>query len=261
MEAFLQQRHRLMAGGWTLSISALEDYRNNLQSSECLEHLVDRLEDAGVKRLMSSDGGLSSGLRVQILNDYGFWLTRCGRVSEAVLVLQRVVTLAPERAVARLNLGEAARAAIPDATTWQSKRALSSMAVDADSAYLRITGKEAPGAAEFAALNISNAPKDLVPILLRSIILVGKKRPLAIRIRLISPEMDAQCISTSSVKVTGWATGRISSLLRRGEIQRRLRQRIARFPSTLRTSWPGWSRMCSLLEARTTSYSSTMQAR
>jgi len=49
---------------------------------------------------------LPAGEYTALRNDYGFFLAEAGRTNEAEKVLREVVTSAPERAVARLNLGD-----------------------------------------------------------------------------------------------------------------------------------------------------------
>jgi hypothetical protein len=71
---------------------------------------TDDLKHAGIARLIQNPDGLSIGQRVSILNDYAFWMASEGdgyTASQAVKVLDMVVSLAPNRAVAWLNLGDA----------------------------------------------------------------------------------------------------------------------------------------------------------
>jgi hypothetical protein len=120
--------------------------------------LVALLEDAGVANLLDHrGGGLPNAVRVQILNDYGFWLSRTDSPRTAVPVLSKVVEIDPKRAVAHLNLAEAARASISLAGTWEDKRTLSQTVITAQAAYKRLTGRQASGASEFASFNIANA--------------------------------------------------------------------------------------------------------
>jgi hypothetical protein len=74
---------------------------------------TDDLKHAGIARLIQNPDGLSIGQRVSILNDYAFWMASEGdgyTASQAVKVLDMVVSLAPNRAVAWLNLGDALHA-------------------------------------------------------------------------------------------------------------------------------------------------------
>ena len=117
------------------------------------------LEEAGVRDLLddAKAGGLPVSARVAILNDYGFWLSKSIDPFTAVEALQKVVKLAPDRAVAALNLGDAARSAMAEAPTWQQKTELSGIGLRAYAAYRKLKGQEAPAAQEFALLHGNEA--------------------------------------------------------------------------------------------------------
>jgi hypothetical protein len=120
------------------------------------------LEEAGVRDLLddAKAGGLPLAARVGILNDYGFWLSKSIDPLNAVEALQKVIELAPSRAIAALNLGDAARSAMTVAPTWQQKTTLARIGLQAYATYRKLGGQEAPAAREFALLHGSDAIGD-----------------------------------------------------------------------------------------------------
>lgn len=130
----------------------------NLTSGLAYGHFVIALQKAGVEWLRHHRGGLPASRRIQILNDYGFWLAQDGQWRRAVPVLKGVVALAPRRAVAWLNLGDTAREAVDRAVHWHTKRTLARLATRAYATYARLTGRAAPAAARWTVLNVGNAP-------------------------------------------------------------------------------------------------------
>jgi hypothetical protein len=134
---------------------------NPLAATNHYSQLGAALWDAGVTWLMSEMGdGMPHATRAQILNDYGFWLSRAEEPLEAVPVLTKAVEIDPGRAVAYLNLADAALASLPMAVTWQQKLELSKTVVKAHAAYQHLTGKTLPDAASFAEFNVAVAAND-----------------------------------------------------------------------------------------------------
>jgi hypothetical protein len=113
------------------------------------------LEETGVGDLLddAKAANFAQATRIAILNDYGFWLSKSNDPINAVEVLKKVVELAPNRAVAALNLGDATRDGITEAPTWQQKASLAKIGLQAYDAYRGLTGKDAPAAQQFAALH------------------------------------------------------------------------------------------------------------
>jgi hypothetical protein len=87
------------------------------------QRLATALEDAGVTELVDGPkaGLVPPEFRVAVLNDYGFWVSRTNDPSRAIRILQKVLELAPTRAIAELNLGDAARSSLTVAETWAEK--------------------------------------------------------------------------------------------------------------------------------------------
>jgi len=122
------------------------------------ERLIAQFEDAGAASLLASDAaGLSPDERIQLLNAYGFWLGQSVESERAVPVLRKAVELAPDRADVQLNLAEAARKSLGRVVPYEEKQDLSRTVVAAYAAYRRLSDEDAPGAADFAALNIADA--------------------------------------------------------------------------------------------------------
>lgn len=69
---------------------------------------IEIMEESGVKELIESGipKSLSKSQYVSILNDYAFYLSETERYNEAIPMLEKVLLLSPERAVAYLNLGD-----------------------------------------------------------------------------------------------------------------------------------------------------------
>ncbi|MHB1528028.1 MAG: tetratricopeptide repeat protein [Acidiferrobacteraceae bacterium] len=153
----LRVHHRLLveaAADRRLPGTAPESLSNGLG----YQHFVTALQEAGVERLRFHRGGLPAARRIEILNDYGFWLAHTRNRREAVSILREVVALAPQRAVAWLNLADAARAGMEWAVTWHTKRTLARLATHAYATYGRLVGHPAPAGISWAKLNVGNAP-------------------------------------------------------------------------------------------------------
>jgi hypothetical protein len=125
--------------------------------ADVAKHAVAALDDADVRRLLDDPAGLWPSERVLMLNDYGFWLTQSDMLDDAITVLTQVVRLAPTRAVAWLNLGDAFRAALRRSVDWQAKLSYSRQAADAYRRYVDNGGKST-AVDDFMALNPANAP-------------------------------------------------------------------------------------------------------
>ena len=115
----------------------LEEYRACIEKTPystlyCLGNFTQHLADAGIDTLLDRQPArISAADRIVMLNDYGFALSRQvlpeplqpGQVPYYVDILRGVVKLAPRRAVAWLNLGDAEREAIHiSVTTATSSR-------------------------------------------------------------------------------------------------------------------------------------------
>jgi len=72
------------------------------------------LEQAGVGKIVKTKPrGLAEGVYASILNDYGFFLSETGdRWTEAIPILEKVLTIDPDRTVAHLNLADTYRKAL-----------------------------------------------------------------------------------------------------------------------------------------------------
>ncbi|GBQ43506.1 hypothetical protein AA11237_3295 [Acidocella aminolytica 101 = DSM 11237] len=150
-------------------------YSPTEESWEVMEKVTGPLEGAGVQVLLTEDGGITPAQRIEILNDYGFWLYKQGRAFDAAAVLQVVVQLAPQRAVAWLNLGDAFvlelgkhdgafnpnpnEIKLPPRLTWSDGQALTHQAIDAYRHYLALGGVPNEHVQDFLALNQRNAPQ------------------------------------------------------------------------------------------------------
>jgi len=126
--------------------------------------LTAALEDADVKELLDDTkaGVVPPGTRIAILNDYGFWLSKTNDPRISIPVLQKVTELAPARAVAQLNLGDAARSGVAAAETWEQKNKFATIGMKAYSAYQKLARKDAPGAYEFQVLHATGPVSETV---------------------------------------------------------------------------------------------------
>ena len=157
----LRVHHRLLveaAADRQLPVTAPESLSNGLG----YQHFVIALQEAGVERLRLHRGGLPATRRIELLNDYGFWLAHTRNRRDAVSILREVVALAPQRAVAWLNLADAARAAMEWAVTWHTKRTLARLTTHAYTTYGRLTGHPALAGISWAKLNVGNVATDNV---------------------------------------------------------------------------------------------------
>ncbi|MBR1090700.1 hypothetical protein JQ621_24805 [Bradyrhizobium manausense] len=116
--------------------------------------LATKLEKAGVGSLLDDRMAdqTQPALRVEILNDYGFWLSKTSEPKKAIPILQKVVALAPDRAIAWLNLADAVRSSLGRAVTWDEKIELPAIGLQAYSSYQALTGKPLPAAEDFKFL-------------------------------------------------------------------------------------------------------------
>lgn len=96
--------------------SVLRDYRSrNISDSDrqSFEDFVVRLERADVGALRDgSPAGMSVETRAAILNDYAYFMRLSGKPVASLEILERVISIQPDRAVAHLNTAEAYRDSI-----------------------------------------------------------------------------------------------------------------------------------------------------
>ncbi len=139
------------------------------------DYRVRLLKRAGIDILMSKDGGVTPHQRIEILNDYGFYLTKAQEFTDAIKVLGKVIELSPNRTVAWLNLGDAYRAMIGNplrqdgmsgassfADTWQEKVHDTERAIRSYQKYSSLTSHPTTESKDFLALNVLNAPSSSV---------------------------------------------------------------------------------------------------
>jgi hypothetical protein len=121
--------------------------------------LASRLGDAGAKQaLANTPPQMTRSELAVILNDWGFWQNRGTKPADAIPTLQRVVELAPERAAAWRNLGDAARASLSGAITNPERKRLTRLAIKAYDTYRELTGQYQPDMKDFIEFNALNAP-------------------------------------------------------------------------------------------------------
>ena len=126
------------------------------------KRMVASLDNVDVEALLWDYEGLTPFLRVRILNDYGFWLWKANDTVNAVRVLKAVVRLAPLRAVAWLNLGDAQATLLRPTgpwdppQTWEDKLALTREAITSYQHYLVLTKSPVQHVNDFLAFNLLN---------------------------------------------------------------------------------------------------------
>jgi len=152
----------------------LEEYRACIEKTPystlyCLGNFTQHLADAGIDTLLDRQPArISAADRIVMLNDYGFALSRQvlpeplqpGQVPYYVDILRGVVKLAPRRAVAWLNLGDAEREAIHISVTTSDKLSLARSAIHSYQTYHDLTGRTALGTAQVAAFLAAPPPED-----------------------------------------------------------------------------------------------------
>lgn len=120
------------------------------------------LEAAGIAAaLKKKPQGLPDRKYAHILNDYAFFLMEYPqRLEEAITALRLTVKTDPARAVAYLNLGDALRKHLAQATSYEQKKVSTKEIKRAYIAYKRISGKTTPMIDSFLRFNILDSPKD-----------------------------------------------------------------------------------------------------
>jgi hypothetical protein len=122
------------------------------------EDLAARLNEAGAQQALArSTEELNRWGLVPVLNDWGYWQSLGNNPALALPALQRVVEIAPERAVAWRNLGDAARGSLRGNLSDEERTRLTRLALDAYAVYQRLGGRGEPGMADFAAFNALTA--------------------------------------------------------------------------------------------------------
>jgi hypothetical protein len=137
-----------------------QDYQDCVtkQPSALCQVDTGRLAFAGMQTLLSTlPAGISTGERVVMLNDYGFWLAHERYFDRAVPVLEQVTHLAPAREIAWLNLGDAARQALLVANSDSQKAMYWSKAQSAYARYTTLTGKIPDTAARLGRFDLPQA--------------------------------------------------------------------------------------------------------
>jgi len=166
-------------------------YHSNKSYINYSGDILEPLARAGVQTLLTNPGGVTALQRVQILNDYGFWLYKQGfTYMQAAAVLEAVVKLAPERALAWLNLGDTYAAMLTSAveddgipkanSTWSGKQELTRKAVDAYERYVSLSASPVQHVRDFLALNILNAPQENVCQFVTAFVRQNREQELAI---------------------------------------------------------------------------------
>lgn len=119
------------------------------------------LEAAGIAAaLKKKPQGLPDRKYAHILNDYAFFLMEYPqRLEEAITALRLTVKTDPARAVAYLNLGDALRKHLAQATSYEQKKVATKEIKRAYIAYKRISGKTTPMIDSFLRFNILDSPK------------------------------------------------------------------------------------------------------
>ncbi len=128
------------------------------------------LVEAGVNELMTGSGGVTPHQRVEILNDYGFYLFKAEEYPASIGILKEVLLLSPQRTVGWLNLGDDYRAMISNPTrqdgrsnfpygnTWSEKVGATRMAISAYQKYLKLASHPDQSVINFLQLNVLTAP-------------------------------------------------------------------------------------------------------
>jgi hypothetical protein len=125
------------------------------------DSLASRLGDAGATEALDKPSDQVNQLSlVPVLNNFGFWQSHGTSPAAAIPTLQRVVEIAPTRAVAWSNLGDAARASLSGGMPDAERARLTKLAVNAYGTYQKLTGHTEPEMADFVEFNSFNAPHE-----------------------------------------------------------------------------------------------------
>jgi tetratricopeptide (TPR) repeat protein len=145
--------------------AALRLYQRRDRASQytSVEDALNILEAGGVRKALEADiQGLSTQRLAGIVNDYGFLLAQQSRFGDAIGVYQRAIELDPGRAVAYLNLGDARRALLGEADTWEEKRRLAEQARDNYMTHQKRGGRISAAIDGFLSLNPADTPQATV---------------------------------------------------------------------------------------------------
>lgn len=141
---------------------ALKEHANGSLPTSGYDRLAAELAAAGAEQALHLPIELIRRADlVSVLNNWGFWQSRGSAPLDAVPTLRRVTEIAPGRAVAWDNLGDAIRRGLTGELTESERARLTRLALDAYGRYHTLTGKASAEAADFTAFNTLNAPTEL----------------------------------------------------------------------------------------------------
>ncbi len=120
---------------------------------------ISGLKTAGIDHASKrKPSGMSDRVLAEILNDYGFFLSKARRSQEALDVYKRAIQLNPNRAVAYLNLGDSLRNQLSQADSFKEKIELTKEIKRAYLQYKKLHGKSTTAIDSFLALNVVDNP-------------------------------------------------------------------------------------------------------
>lgn len=107
---------------------------------------IEVLEQVGVRKIVNTKPkGLTERVYVSILNDYGFFLSETAdRWTEAIPILEKVLTIDPNRSVAHLNLADTYRKALQAAQEQEQDVKLRRLMVEEYAQYARLHLQRTP---------------------------------------------------------------------------------------------------------------------
>lgn len=121
---------------------------------------INVLEASGIQETLGKKpDGISDKALAEILNDYGFFLSKANRNKEAIDIYRRVIQLDQERSIAYLNLGDSLRAQLSAVNSSQEKEELTK---EIKSVYLQFkqrSGRSTSEIDKFMSLNVIDFPK------------------------------------------------------------------------------------------------------
>jgi ankyrin repeat protein len=140
---------------------ALRQYQRKAHKHdfEKTRNAINLLKSAGIGHVSEKKpSGMSDKALAEILNDYGFFLSKEYRDKEAIDIYKEAIQLDPNRAVAYLNLGDGLRKQLSAVDSFKEKIELTKEIKSAYLQYKKLHGKSTPAIDSFLALNVVDTP-------------------------------------------------------------------------------------------------------
>lgn len=97
----------MVSNNVAINKTRIEEIFNNYKKTFNIQKTIVELEEESISTIINNKPSFYSDSQyVSLLNDYAYFLSETDRYKEAIPILERVILLSPNRAVAYLNLGD-----------------------------------------------------------------------------------------------------------------------------------------------------------